>query len=238
MPTADPDDDTDAIDGVWAGDLVVDDDEEPQTQAADAAAVVPRAALPMPVDAEALADLVRRVMDQDQAALSALYEALSGRVYACALRLTRQVAMAEEVTQDTFWQVWRQAPRFDPQRGQVPGWVLNITRSRALDALRVQKRDRQHAQVLAQDESDALDTDPLDLVDGLQRDTRLLHVLARLDPLKRQLIALAYYRGLTQDEIAVQTGLPLGTVKSHLRRTLAALRAALGAEAAEGLDAV
>lgn len=237
MPTTDPDDDTDAFDGAWHGDLALADDEATQAGETDDLPDAPRTAPPITADAEALAALVRRVMDQDQAALAALYEALSGRVYACALRMTRQVAMAEEVTQDTFWQVWRQAPRFDPQRGQAQVWVLNITRSRALDALRARKRERLHAEALAHDEPEALDTDPLDLVDGLQRDTRLQLVLARLDPLKRQLIALAYYRGLTQDEIAVQTGMPLGTVKSHLRRTLAALRAALGSETSEGLDA-
>jgi RNA polymerase sigma factor (sigma-70 family) len=190
------------------------------------------------LDAEALATLIARVVNQDQAALAALYDALSGRVFASALRITRQVAAAEEVMQDTFWQVWRQAPRFDAQRGHAVAWVLNIARSRALDAVRALQRDHLHQQALVQGELEDRPHDPMELLHGGQRDSRLQQTLALLDPLKRQLIALAYYRGLTQDEIAVQTGLPLGTVKSHLRRTLTLLREALGADAADqGLDA-
>jgi RNA polymerase sigma factor (sigma-70 family) len=189
-----------------------------------------RLSLPVALDSDALAALVRRVMDQDQAALAALYDALSGRVYACALRVTRQVAVAEEVMQDTFWQIWRQAPRFDPQRGSAQTWVLNMARSRALDAMRSLQRDRLHTQDAEYAEIEDPHSNPQDLLDGLQRDARLQHTLARLDPLKRQLIALAFYRGLTQDEIAQQTGMPLGTVKSHLRRTLAVLREALGTD--------
>ena len=201
--------------------------------------------LAVPLSPDELAALVRRVMDQDQAALTALYDALSGRVYASALRITRQVAMAEEVMQDTFWQVWRQAPRFDPLRGNALAWVLNIARSLALDAVRSLQREAQHAQQALQEAQSQTELhglhegtadDPMDLLASLRRDTRLQQTLARLDPLKRQLIALAYYRGLTQDEIAAQTGMPLGTVKSHLRRTLAALREALGGESAAGMD--
>jgi RNA polymerase sigma-70 factor (ECF subfamily) len=190
--------------------------------------------LPMALDADELCALIRRVMDQDQAALTALYDALSGRVYACALRITRQVGLAEEAMQDTFWQVWRQAPRFDPARGPALAWVLNIARSRSLDALRSREREAAHQRLRVQQEIEEQASDPLELLQDLRRDSHLHHTLAALDPLKRQLIALAYYRGLTQDEIAAQTGMPLGTVKSHLRRTLAALREALGHEPASG----
>jgi RNA polymerase sigma-70 factor (ECF subfamily) len=161
-----------------------------------------------------------------------LYEQLSGRVYAVALRITRQVASAEEVMQDTFWQVWRQAPRFDPQRGSAMAWVLMMARSRALDAIRARARDPVQTSLQSVDDEDpfadeAAD-DPLDLLHAVRRDGALHAHLAKLDPLRRQLIALAFFRGMTHDEIADHTGLPLGTVKSHFRRTLAALQAALG----------
>jgi RNA polymerase sigma-70 factor (ECF subfamily) len=187
--------------------------------------------LAVALGAEELAALIGRIVHQDQAALTALYDALSGRVYASALRITRQVALAEEVMQDTFWQIWRQAPRFDLQRGSATAWVLNMARSRALDALRGLAREQAHQQQLVQAEIEDLGVDPLDLLADGRRDSRLQQTLAALDPLRRQLIALAYYRGLTQDEIAAQTGMPLGTVKSHLRRTLAALREALAQDA-------
>ena len=110
----------------------------------DAAGVEPRCAVMRAateaLDNEALAALVGRVMRQDEAALATLYEQLSGRVYAVALHITRQVACAEEVLQDTFWQIWRQAPRFDPQRGSAIAWVLTMARSRALDAARTLAR--------------------------------------------------------------------------------------------------
>lgn len=184
------------------------------------------------LDDEALARLVARVMRQDEAALAQLYEQLSGRVYAVALRITRQVACAEEVLQDTFWQVWRQAPRFDPRRGSAVAWVMLMARSRALDAIRSRSRDpTQSSQQLLDDDEATTDdgaADPMDLLLAVRRDGALHAQLAKLDPLRRQLIALAFFRGMTHDEIAEHTGLPLGTVKSHFRRTLMALQAALG----------
>lgn len=186
------------------------------------------------LDNPALAQLIGRVMRQDEAALAVLYEQLSARVYAVALRITRQVACAEEVMQDTFWQVWRQAPRFDPQRGSAVAWVLIMARSRALDAVRARAHDPLRTSQHGVDEEDACSgetsDDPLDLLQAVRRDGALHAQLAKLDPLRRQLISLAFFRGMTHDEIADHTGLPLGTVKSHFRRTLAALQSALGPE--------
>lgn len=203
----------------------------------------PKGAATESLDNVALAQLISRVMRQDESALSQLYEQLSGRVYAVAIHITRQVASAEEVLQDTFWQVWRQAPRFDSQRGTATAWVLTMARSRALDAARATARDPVRA--LAQSVDDEIESDvarvddPLDLLDVVRRDSALHAELAALDPLRRQLISLAFFRGLTHDEIADHTGLPLGTVKSHVRRALSALQTALGADfAPDGLGSV
>jgi RNA polymerase sigma-70 factor (ECF subfamily) len=134
--------------------------------------------------------------------------------------------------QDTFWQVWRQAPRFDPQKGSATAWVLMMARSRALDAARARARDPVQASAHSVDDEDPFADeaagDPLDLLQAVRRDGALHAQLAKLDPLRRQLISLAFFRGMTHDEIADHTGLPLGTVKSHFRRTLAALQSALG----------
>ncbi len=214
-----------------------DDDAEDDAQAQEWAAEAPRQPTHDPsegLDPSALALLIARVMRQDEAALADLYEQLSGRVYALALHITRQVACAEEVMQDTFWQVWRHAPRFDPQRGSAMAWVLMIARSRALDALRARARDPVQFSQHGIDEEDPMPDhtahDPLDLLQAVRTGSALHAQLAKLDPLRRQLIALAFFRGMTQDEIAEHTGLPLGTVKSHFRRTLAALQAALGSD--------
>jgi RNA polymerase sigma-70 factor (ECF subfamily) len=180
----------------------------------------------------ALAQLLGRIMRQDEAAMASLYDELRGRVYALALHITGTVGTAEEVLQDTFWQVWRQAPRFDAARGSAVAWIMTMARSRALDARRASRRDilQSHRRETQEDPEfeDASATDPLDLLDTVQRDTALHATLATLDPLRRQLIGLVFYRGLTHDEIAIHMGLPLGTVKSHLRRTLITLREALG----------
>lgn len=182
------------------------------------------------LDDDQLADLVARVCDQHEPSLARLYEATSGRVYGLVLRVVRNTALAEEVVEDVFWQVWREAPRFDAGRGKVLAWLLAIARSRAIDALRRQERVR--ANEFAVEDDDAMQAlaehdagdDPLDLVSASQHHARLHAVLAGLEPLPRQLLSLAFFRGCTHEEIAEQTGLALGTVKSHIRRTLVALK--------------
>jgi RNA polymerase sigma factor (sigma-70 family) len=177
------------------------------------------------------AGLVHRIVYQDEAALAKLYRGLCGRVYRQALRLTRNTATAEEVVEDVFWQVWRQAPRFDAARGTVIAWVLQITRSRSLDALRAMGRNPLHEALDIDDEHSAdvaVDhTDPQTLLGATQIAAQIELALEALDPLRRQLVALAFQRGYSQSEIADHTGLPLGTVKSHLRRALAAMKLSL-----------
>jgi RNA polymerase sigma factor (sigma-70 family) len=209
------------------------DEDFPGEAGADSASVAEGGPIES-LDDAALALLIGRVMRQDEAALATLYEQLSGRVYAVAIHVTRRVGCAEEVLQDTFWQVWRQAPRFDPQRGSAIAWVLMMARSRALDALRARARDPVQSSQQSVDEEDPFEDetadDPLDLLHAVRRDGALHAQLALLDPMRRQLISLAFFRGMTHDEIADHTGMPLGTVKSHFRRTLAALQSALGPE--------
>jgi RNA polymerase sigma-70 factor (ECF subfamily) len=168
-----------------------------------------------------------------------LYERLCGPVYSLALRITRNVASAEEVLQDVFWQVWREAPRFDGERGSVTSWVLTIARSRALDAARRRMRTPQAQASLPQEMDEYLpshDAGPEDLLFAAQQGSRLKAALEGLDPLRRQLVSLSFYRDLTHQEISEQTGLPLGTVKSHLRRSIATLRVGLDADVAPALN--
>jgi RNA polymerase sigma-70 factor (ECF subfamily) len=177
---------------------------------------------------------IQRVTRQDEAAFAALYEACVGRVYGIALRITRNAAQAEEVTEDTFWQTWREAPRFDPARGTALAWILTIARSRALDGLRA----RDPAELVENVEElhevhGGHDASPLDLLGATQTDHALHRALAQLEGQPRQLIALAFFKGLTHDEIAAQTGMPLGTVKSHIRRGLTTLKTLLGTSAGQ-----
>ena len=190
-----------------------------------------------PVAAEALlAGLVQRIVYQDEAAFAALYRCLAGRVLAQTLRITRDVGCAEEVVEDVFWQVWRQAPRFDPARGCVLAWVRRIARSRALDALRAMGRNPLRMAVELDDQHAALAgsnlDDPAQHLGAAQSAALIDLALAALDPLRRQLVALAFQRGYSQAEIAEQTGLPLGTVKSHIRRALVVMKTSI--KTAEG----
>ncbi|MCV2353067.1 sigma-70 family RNA polymerase sigma factor [Paucibacter sp. B2R-40] len=202
--------------------------------------LAPLRAMPS-ADEPALQAWLARIVHQDEAALDSLYRACVGRVYGLALRIVRNPAIAEEVTEDCFWQVWRQAPRFDAQRGSALAWLLTIARSRALDALRARRRVLANT-VSADALGEAMDAlaehsdggcdgghgDPHDLLAAVQTNQQLHQALAQLDAVPRQLVALAFFKGLTHEEIASQIDLPLGTVKSHLRRAMLALRKCLG----------
>ena len=175
---------------------------------------------------------IAQVVRHDQAAFEALYDACAGRIYGLALRITRNTMLAEEVAGDTLWQVWREAPRFDAARGSVMAWILTIARSRALDSLRARDPaeliDDASTLVAADDAPNGANTNPLDLLSAVQTDHTVHGALAQLDAEPRQLIALAFFKGLTHGEIATHTGLPLGTVKSHIRRGLTTLKQLLG----------
>jgi len=165
----------------------------------------------------------------DSESLGLLYDATLGRCYALAMRILRDPQAAEDVCEDVYLQVWRQAVRFDPARGNVIAWLLTMCRSRALDHLRRRKMEEARGDIetlLAFEEVPG----PFDLVLGLDASSRIGEAVGRLSGAQRQVIGLAFYRGMTQQEIADHLEMPLGTVKSNTRRALAALRAAIGSD--------
>ena len=170
---------------------------------------------------------IARMACGDETGMSLLYDATLGHVYGLAMRVTRDQDAAEDVAAETYLQAWQQAGRYDSERGPPLAWLLNMARSRALDYLRrrgpvmsdnVTLTDEQHLQEQSSED------DPLSLVMALQRDTRLREAIASLSPVAQQLLGLAFFRGLSHGEIAELTDLPLGTVKSHLRRAQDSLR--------------
>lgn len=173
----------------------------------------------------------------DEQALANLYEATLARVYGIALRITRNVQAAEEVAEDVYWQVWREAPRFDAERGNVIAWLLTIARSRALDYLRKQDAAElcEEPELLLVNEP-SREGDPEDLLAATQKNHKLNQALLQLEPVQRQLVAMAFFRGLTHDEIAVFTGMALGTVKSHIRRALKQLHEELEDDLIKGFE--
>lgn len=169
---------------------------------------------------------VRRMADGEQSGLAQLYDRHGRAVYALACRILADPAEAEDVVQDVFAQAWRQATRFDPGRASVAGWLLMMTRTRALDRLRAQRvRPRTAGADEVYEPADDGPTPEAAAVSADQR-TRVRQALEALDAAQRTVLELAYYGGLTQVEIARELGEPLGTVKSRLRAAL--LRAALG----------
>ncbi len=180
---------------------------------------------------------ITAIANHDEQALAELYEATLARVYGLTLRITRNTQAAEEVTEDVYWQVWREAPRFDSERGNVMAWLLTIARSRALDYLR--KADNvelcKEPELLLIDEP-ARNSNPQDLLLTTQKNLLLNQALLQLEPIQRQLIAMAFFRGLTHEEITSSTGIALGTVKSHIRRALKHLHDTLEKDLIKGFE--
>lgn len=177
---------------------------------------------------------MRRVGAGEPDALADLYDRYSGMLHALAVRVLGRDGEAEEVVQEAFLQVWRQAGRYDPARSSVSTWLVLITRSRAIDRLRSRKvSDRTVA--AAKSENRATHTSPAGARDVLmsERRKRLDTEMGELPDEQREVLELAFYRGLTQREISETTGIPLGTVKTRTLLAMKKLRAALQAEIGE-----
>jgi RNA polymerase sigma-70 factor (ECF subfamily) len=162
----------------------------------------------------------------DRAAFAQFYDRHAILVHTLATRIVRDRDDAEEVVQDAFLQVWRQADRFDGQRGSPAAWLTTIARTRALDRLR-RRGLGAHATTEILENTVATEVD--ELSQGLAPTVRRL--LDDLPSEQRGLIKLAYYEGLSQSQIAEVTGQPLGTVKTRIRLGMIALREALHVEA-------
>ena len=168
----------------------------------------------------------------DELALGQLYDATLGKVYGLALRITGKPESAEEVVGDVYLQAFREAARFDAERGVVLAWLMMITRSRALDHLRRRDMAESHPEPhTLHPERHVGENDPLDGLLELESNSRLRTALEKLAPLQRQMLALSFFRDLSHQEIAGQTGMPLGTVKSHIRRALEKLKPFLESDA-------
>lgn len=177
------------------------------------------------------AALLSRVAQHDQAALAELYDRYARILYSVAFRSLRSAEESEEVVLDVFAQVWRTAARYDAAKGRVDGWLFMMARSRVLDRLRSLQRTTKvtlASENLAEIQTITTGVDPIENVLISERRDRVLAALSQLPEEQRQVIELAYYKGLTQSEIAAQTNLSLGTVKTRIRLGLSKLRAALG----------
>ncbi len=179
-----------------------------------------------------LADLVARVAGGDADALGALYDLTLGAVHALALRVLGQAQDAEDVVVDVYLQVWERAGQYDVARGPALTWLRTLAWSRALDHYRRRQREHRRRGLHPEGADDAYeDAWSVDAI-AEQLEPRLdalaaAHAMQALTPPQRQVLQLLFGDDLSHAEAAQRLGWPLGTVKSHARRGLAVLRAAL-----------
>ena len=173
-------------------------------------------------------ELLRRIGSADSAAFEDLYDLYGSVAYGVAVRITFDEALAEDIVQEAFTAVWRRAAQFDPGRGSVKTWLLSIVHHRAIDEVR---RRRNLEALPEQDDDDA--PAALTLPDVWSQVAQrfdagaVREAFGQLPEAQREVLLLAYYEGLTNEQIAARTRAPLGTVKGRIRLGLLHLRRAL-----------
>ena len=175
-------------------------------------------------DADGTAELVHAFADGADWALRAVYDRYGGLVHGIALRSLANRADAEEVTQSTFVSAWQGRSTFDPERGTLAGWLVAIVRRRVVDRLRVAHREQLSAEAAAVISGRPDPSAGTEHADQVVASVVVTDGLAELPAAQRRVLQMAFYDDLTHQQIARATGLPLGTVKSHLRRGLSELR--------------
>jgi RNA polymerase sigma-70 factor (ECF subfamily) len=195
-------------------------DRSPSTPAADVFAVPEREVNPDVTDHDD--DIAARFIAGDERALVDAYARWSRVVFSLARRTLGVEADAEDVTQQVFIAAWRGRAGFDPAKAPLGAWLVGITRRRIADALEARSRVRRIEERWAEE----VGGETRDVVDVAER-LMIADELEHLDPVPRRVMALAFYGELTHSEIADTTGIPLGTVKSHIRRSLGKLRTRL-----------
>ena len=172
--------------------------------------------------------LVRRIAARDQVALGELYDRFSSLLLALVRRILNNEAEAEEILQEVFLQVWNQAERYDRRRSSVSTWLVLIARSRAIDRLRSrQVKDRTLSHLQQENRHPHTSPEGPRSVLLRQRRQRQRREMQGLPDEQRQVLELAFFRGMTQSEIAASTGIPLGTVKTRTLLAMKKLRNAL-----------
>lgn len=167
---------------------------------------------PNPINA-----LMRQVASGDRAAFAGLYDEVAAMVYGIALRVVRDPTRAEDVAQEAMIDVWRTAPRFDPDRGSAKGWIATIAHRRAVDVVRSEQASRDRVEKVGHRQPAANNDPVVEEVEDRDERSRVRAALSGLTDLQRQAIELAYYQGNTYRQVAEGLDAPLGTVKTRLR---------------------
>ncbi|MFC7360064.1 ECF RNA polymerase sigma factor SigK [Nocardioides astragali] len=178
--------------------------------------------------ASTLSDLLHRAGLGDEQAFAEFYDATSARAYGLALRVVRNPAHAEEVTQEAYLDAWRSSTRYDPRRGSAAGWLLTIVHRKAVDRIRSVEA------AIARDETWNRETDPVEqdqtseAAHASLEAARVRGAVATLTDVQRQAVELTYFGGYTHTEVATLLDVPLGTAKTRIRDGLIRLRDLMG----------
>ena len=164
------------------------------------------------------------IQQQNEDALSQFYDLTINRVYGLALRITGHAEDAEEVVSDVYIQVWEQAQRYQPEKGRIMTWLLTLCRSRAIDRLRKKQQSAKEVTDTQYPDPADLSTNPEYFISNMQKHSLVYQALQKLTLIQRQILALAFFRDMSHTEIAALIDMPLGTVKSHVRRGLSDLQ--------------
>jgi RNA polymerase sigma-70 factor (ECF subfamily) len=174
--------------------------------------------------------LVHQLLQRDVDAFEQLYDRHSRFVYALVQRIVQQASTAEEVVQDVFLQLWRNASRYDARRGPFVPWLMAVARNRALDHLRLKSERQRRREDQTEELPPVIDFPQFEkALDEKRRAERVRAVMGSLNPQQKKAIELAYFEGLSHTEIAETLKEPLGTVKSWIRNGLLRLKEGLRA---------
>lgn len=183
--------------------------------------------------------LVLQVARGNSTALEVLYDRYASTVLGISLRVTGDQALAEDVLQETFWRVWQSAATYQSQRGTFTSWLFRIARNLAIDTYR--RRNVRPQAIASADGSESLfdempdpDTDVAEQAQSLLMNRQVRKALASLPGVQRQVIEMAYFHGMTRQEIAEATGEALGTIHTRARLALQKLRGELERDKFEG----
>ena len=182
-------------------------------------------------DAETDRLLVGRVVRGDEIALAALYDRWADRVYSIAAHVLSGSDQADDVVERTFSQIWKDAARYDAERGSVAAWIVTIARSHALTMRRTETRRIRHDELRSQfllDEGTVTAASPLQKLEAGEDRQAVQKAMSRLPDEQERVVRMTFFEGLTQAEIADRLGIPLGTVKTRVRLAFSKLRRTLG----------
>jgi len=213
---------------------------EPPVAATDRAATETQLPESSNVDREARraedAALLARIVERDERAVEALYTRYSGPLYSLAYQVTGADRFAQEVVQEVFIAVWKDATRFDPARGALAPWLFSLARHKAIDLVRREANIRKRTADVDMELEVAPDDVDREVWQNVRRD-RVREAIAELTEPQRVALELAFFAGLTHVEVAERLGIPLGTAKTRIRSALLKLRDALGTSVSDDEDA-